>query len=932
MENIKKSIKNRIVLLCAILFMADILISVKDNIRFGVTIVKYSYAVVLPYLIILFGRLSKFNSEDRNKKIIKNGIILYCIVQFACFVFSLLISERFRNEYFGAVHFLNWIFLAIPVYLLIVEKFEKNIKVLPLSIILAVILTYDNSIANELFRNIICFFPFFIIGWNYEKIVEKFNNKQYFIILVGIVLTLLYSYLNVRQYSVSENLYEQYVIVFLREKFILYTIPILLFLFSEKFIAQIGFLNKEYNLNIISTIFGLTILTQIIGQYDYHNIATGRRFIILVAIFSLLVTTIISFLPIEKLKPKHLKSVEDNQNENDNLFIKFINSNFMIIIIVIVLMLKTTMFYYNTVYAGIKIPMIILGYNLGYILVLIIPIFLTKNNKARYIEILIYDIFISTLLFMNEIYFSYSKIVISINQIYNIKYVNEITSVAVNLLKFRQILYFADIVFLIILPIVIKFKSFKTLNKKQYLRSVIAGFIVLYIFTNDIINLNNRIAETNFSNDFQIQACTIYGFYITDVQNFINNKKNLKYKSKDEINDAYTKLKEEYSEYGEKYRGIAKGKNVIIVQLEALQEFLYGLEINGEEVTPNLNKFLDENIHLKNMHAQSYTTTADSEFSVVSSLYPLDNGLSFAKYFNVDYDDIFTALQKNGYYTAFFHGNNGQFWNRGRVYKEFGLDEANFKESFNEKESVMWYLSDRVLYKEAVEKMENYQQPFMSNIVSASSHTPFTLLNLDKSVLTIDVGEEYKDTFFGNYLESANYADIQFGNLINMLKENGMYDNSIIIAFGDHYGMPMGQEEMLRFFKENGKELNSVEDKLNFTNVLAGIHIPGVDSQIIEKPVSKIDVKPTVLSLIDEDDEFSLGTSFFSNKDFVCTNVGTIITENKYFDSVNWYDIKSGEIIDLNSLDDDERKLLEKYERCMMYELDISRAYPVIMK
>ena len=71
MENIKKSIKNRIVLLCAILFMADILISVKDNIRFGVTIVKYSYAVVLPYLIILFGRLSKFNSEDRNKKIIK---------------------------------------------------------------------------------------------------------------------------------------------------------------------------------------------------------------------------------------------------------------------------------------------------------------------------------------------------------------------------------------------------------------------------------------------------------------------------------------------------------------------------------------------------------------------------------------------------------------------------------------------------------------------------------------------------------------------------------------------------------------------------------------------------------------------------------------------------------------------------------------------
>ena len=57
-----------------------------------------------------------------------------------------------------------------------------------------------------------------------------------------------------------------------------------------------------------------------------------------------------------------------------------------------------------------------------------------------------------------------------------------------------------------------------------------------------------------------------------------------------------------------------KGKNIIILQLESIQEFVLHKTINGKEITPNLNKFLEENIEFSNMFIQSYSSTADSEF------------------------------------------------------------------------------------------------------------------------------------------------------------------------------------------------------------------------------------------------------------------------------------------------------------------------------
>ena len=395
----------------------------------------------------------------------------------------------------------------------------------------------------------------------------------------------------------------------------------------------------------------------------------------------------------------------------------------------------------------------------------------------------------------------------------------------------------------------------------------------------------------------------------------------------------YNDLKADYDKkYGQErypFKNILEQKNIIILQLESIQEFVVNKEINGKQITPNLNKFLNENIEIQNMNMQSYSSTADSEHSTITSIYPMENGMSFSKYFTNDYDDLFKIFKDKNYHTSYMHGNYPYFWNRGNVYGRLNLDDLVLMEQFNDtSEIINGYLSDELLYNQAVDKLKYYEKPFITYIVSASSHTGFTLDGLkDRSKINIDVGK-YKNTFFGNYLESVNYADYAFGIFIDELKKQGLYEDTAILVFGDHNGMNMYNEEMIDFLGYTDSNITDVDLKLNYTKVLCGLKIPGIFNLKLEKPVSKLDIKPTLAYMCNLEDGFSLGTNMFASKDFVCLNNERIITSRYYYDE-NWYDIKTGEKIDLDNIDKDTKELLNEYYNYMKMELEISNSVSV---
>lgn len=603
---------------------------------------------------------------------------------------------------------------------------------------------------------------------------------------------------------------------------------------------------------------------------------------------------------------------------------KIVNSNFFIIILMIVVFLKTILFYKSTICINEKIYINTIQMSIMYILSLFGMLYLLPK-KGRNIAGIIMNILISILLFADNIYYSYSSNVLSVLQISNLQYGEEIMSTLPLLLKSPQILYFIDILTLIILiaTSIIKIEKGKKSKTKFIVCRTIIGIMCMIFFIILSINANSKVLEDPYNRDTQIKKGTIYGYHISDILNAMLGSKQAKYDNKNDMMKEYNVLKDEYNEkYGESYIDIKttmEGKNVIILQLESIQEFVLNKTINGREITPNLNKFINENIRLSNMFMQSYSTTADSEFSTVTSLYPVENGMAYSRYYKNNYDDIFKMFHNKDYTTSYMHGNYGNFWNRTNVYNNMKVDYIELKDKFLDiSENIMGYLSDELLYKQAVQKLKEYDNPFISYVVAASSHTGFTLDGLqDKSKVNINVGK-YKDTFFGNYLESVNYADYAFGIFIQELRNASLYDNSVIILYGDHNGLDMYNNEMIEFLKELDSNLTDTDIKLNYIRVLAGMRIPGINNLRIDKPVSKLDIKPTLAYLCNIEEGVSLGTNMLAKKNFICLNNERIVTDKFYYDEL-WYDIETGEIVEEN----DE---LKKYYKFMQKELEISKS------
>lgn len=620
-------------------------------------------------------------------------------------------------------------------------------------------------------------------------------------------------------------------------------------------------------------------------------------------------------------------------NKIKNILQKILNSPVFIILIGMLIFVKSMLFYQNTI---VKIePIEIRTIFATFTFVAVLMCFLcVLPNRARIIIAMVSNLIFSILLLGDDLYYTYSNNILSIAQISNLQYGEEIISTLPMLLNPSHILYLLDFVLIIILfftkVVTIEKKAKST--SKQKIAKIIVGFVGIIIFITISVKYVEEGKERSYNKYLQIRESTIFGYHIYDIENTFNIKKQAAFKKKEDMLQEYNELKEEYQEnYGQMqydFLGMAENKNVIMLQLESVQEFVVNKEIDGKEITPNLNKFLKENIEFSQMNMQSYASTADSEHSSITSIYPMENGMSFSKYYTNTYDDIFKMFKEGGYQTSYMHGNNGTFWNRENVYTRMPVDHIEFKTEFEDvSEIVSEYVSDELIYKQAVQKLKNYQnqedKPFFSFIVAASSHTPFQLEGLqDRSKISVDVGK-YKDTFFGNYIEAVNYADYAFGQFLKGLEEEGLYDDTAILVFGDHNGLPMHNEELEEFLKFYNPELTDLDIELNYTKVACGMKIPGVQNIKIEKPVSKLDIKPTFANLCNLQDGLSLGTDMFASKNFVSLNNEIIIADEYYYNG-SWYSRKTGEELDLERLETEEKAILDRYYNEMKMELDIS--------
>ena len=294
-----------------------------------------------------------------------------------------------------------------------------------------------------------------------------------------------------------------------------------------------------------------------------------------------------------------------------------------------------------------------------------------------------------------------------------------------------------------------------------------------------------------------------------------------------------------------KYSGAEKGKNIIIIQVESLENAVINTTINGQEITPNLNQLARQGMYFDNYYTQSGPgNTADAEFSTMNSLYPLADDVVFINYAKNQYYALPHLLTENGYTTASFHGDVPTFWNRSNAYPEIGYQKVFDLSNYIVTRPVgkgPSDLGDEDLFSQSVSKLASLKQPFLATLITMSSHTPF-ILPSDLQTLSIPADTKLNKNQ-QQYLESVHYSDMAIGEFIQDLKKIGLYENSLIFIWGDHGSMTNISTAL-------GKDKNTLPE-LTDSQVPMIMLAPGTDlSGTNNTPASHLDVYPTITNLL----------------------------------------------------------------------------------
>lgn len=603
----------------------------------------------------------------------------------------------------------------------------------------------------------------------------------------------------------------------------------------------------------------------------------------------------------------------------ENKFVTFIKSNLIFILGIILLTYK------GLLLSGL-LELEIKFENIQYLLLassLIMCPIINNRKKSGYIYFNIVYIIITLIIYADYLYYNYSTNFLSFYQIGNIRYAKEIGDGLSSLINIKNLgLFWYDNIIVIFLSIFF-YKKFKSLKYNNLILKIILIIFILIINIFTVkSDINEIYKEKGYNKTLTVKGMSIYYYHYEDAKDYFSSifvKEKIDKEKLEKIYNENISRKNLQTEYSD----IAKDCNVIILQLESLNEYVIGKKINGKEITPNLNKFFNENIYCTNMYNQGLGTTADSEFEMENSMYPLENGYVFQKYYGNKWNDIYSTLKEQGYYTSFMHPNVSTFWNREAVYNSgYEIDKYYDINAFEGIENAGEFYSDEGFFENAVDIMNSYEEKFCTTLVSVTTHIPFELdgvSNLeDKLSIKNEELEGYEEGVFKNYILSCNFVDYAFGKFIQDLEETGLIDNSILIVYGDHGSGIMVENDLKKLYKENSLEYTEFEKTLKDVHIPFGMKIPNIESkQIIDRAVSKIDIKPTILDLLGIKQNFSLGDTIFSDKDYSFIKGLGYITSKYYAINGEYYDRKTLEQIE-------ENKELKELTQIMQDEIYLS--------
>lgn len=518
-----------------------------------------------------------------------------------------------------------------------------------------------------------------------------------------------------------------------------------------------------------------------------------------------------------------------------------------------------------------------------------------REEKSYKGKVLIYSL-ISLIIFGDSLYFLQFNMLPSVKLLGQVKLLGSVTDAIYTILNFKNLLLIVDLPFVLLYYFRKKTPAEK-LNIKYPL--VCLGLVLVFTF-----------ASGSFET---IKAQELYTYHILDLVKSIRPDKG-QVLSQEDLEDlkARTKLKEG------KLTGVGRGKNLIVIQVEALQNFVVDLKYQDQEITPNINALIRENGSLyydRYYQLVGRGNTSDAEFVSNNSLHPAMDQPSYTSYEKNTFYGLPWILRDNNYRTVAMHGYRGDFWNRKNAYKYQGYEEFLDQDFYQAEEIIGMGISDREFFEKNIAYLKDYSekndQAFYSFMVTLTSHTPF---KMEEKFEKIELEDRYQDSMVGDYLQSIHYLDEQIGYFMELLKESGLYEDTVVAIYGDHFAIKASDERESQLMTDL---LGYRYDFDTMMNIPLIIHLPNEDiNEKVSMPGSQIDFYPTILNIMGYENQKGLmfgrdlnnykgentvkPQTYMKKGSFIKDDIVFEIARDGIFEHSRAYDVKTRAELDIN--------------------------------
>ncbi len=516
----------------------------------------------------------------------------------------------------------------------------------------------------------------------------------------------------------------------------------------------------------------------------------------------------------------------------------------------------------------------------------------------------------------NNVYYSMTKTFFDFNLLES---ASEGAPYIIDTLKNCNPLVYIAFIFIIFL-IIFGYKQipYKTKNNEKLFIVIIILFLIVHTLTplslgkaNKSLTWSSWKNPRNIYNSFNDnnKSLKVSGLYEYSIRNFYITFLKTKEEENSEDIEFLNLAFADTEKNNNKYTGIFKDKNIIFVQFEGLDNWLV-----TEDDTPTIYKMMNNGINFKN-HFSYYNgggSTFNSEFAVntgfITPLSYTQNAYTFNKnYFPYSMAHIFKEL---GYSVNAFHMNSGEYYSRTVNYKNWGYDKYYGLKDMFDYEDESYTLDRELILNETFNKLIFPEEgKFVDYIIAYSGHLPFTNT---KGVCKLLYDEDHKPVIDKTIEENTNTeeettvstevferepmaeeecirrqakeTDYMMQLLIENLEEKNLLNNTVIVAYSDHYLYTIEDKSILDRYKETS---NNLINKTPFF-----IWSSNIEKKTINKVTSQLNILPTVLNLwgINYNPNNYIGT------DALDPNYEGIV----FFNDYSWYDgnvyVENGEI------------------------------------